>query len=82
MHIIIGCLMLLHVCKTVDQMCLLSVHASMFFYAVKKCIVPVFEIEGIQILLCYIRLNNLGPVQWKLRFNSYNLATPLNAYLF
>ena len=63
MHIIIGCLMLLHVCKIVDQMCLLSVHTSMFFYSVKKCMVPVFEIEGIQILLCYIRLNNPGPVQ-------------------
>ena len=27
-------------------------------------------------------MSNLGPVQWKLRFNSYNLATALNAYLF
>ena len=36
MHIIIGCLMLLHVSKIVYQMCLLSVHTSMFFLCSEK----------------------------------------------
>ena len=53
------------------QLCTLSLCVLLLYLKLK-----VFK------FCCYIRLSNLGPVQWKSRFNSYNLTTALNAYLF